>query len=47
MIGEGFHYSEEMGAIFVLGLKMRALEACFHRLALWNILFIEDASVTC
>ena len=33
MIGEDFHYGEEMGAVFGLGLKMKALEACVHELA--------------
>ena len=29
-IGEDFHYSEEKGAVFGLGLWMRDLEACFQ-----------------
>ena len=39
--GKDFHYSEETGGVFGLGSKMRALEACFHGQALWNVQFIE------
>ena len=36
MIGEYFHYDEEMGVAFSLGLTMRILEACVRELLLWN-----------
>ena len=37
---------EEMCAIFDLGLKMRALKACFNGLALWNVQF-NNCSFNC